>query len=156
YQVFVFVPRDSDQTLLILSLAVGLPVLFGALWFFWRRKRVTPASPTIKQPQPSPNDAGQNVLAKLINEAKGGNPEAQLQLAGIYDNGRGVPQDHVQAFKWCQQAADQGLPQAQYWLAKKYLNGEGIGVDKKKGCELLRKAAKQGLQQAKDDLLRLC
>lgn len=106
-------------------------------------------------PDPLPNLASQKAIEQLIKQAKSGNPEAQLQLAGLYDNGSEVLQDHALAFTWCQKAADQGLVQAQYWLGKKYLKGVGTAPDKKRAIQYLQMAAEQGLRQAKDDLLRI-
>ena len=37
-----------------------------------------------------------------------GHPMAQRILGSMYDNGRGVPQDYVQAHKWLDVAASQG------------------------------------------------
>ena len=41
---------------------------------------------------------------------------AQCNLGIMYDQGRGVKQDYVQAFKWFSKAAQQGHANAQYNL----------------------------------------
>jgi hypothetical protein len=168
----LFYPLGFIAFILIASTGRGLPSAvfgFAVLVVFWtfafittRPSRTRPSpSPAVEQFQsnlasdPSPNPAPQNAIESLINQAKGGDPEAQLQLAGLYDNGSEVPQDHALAFTWCQKAADQGLAQAQYWLGKKYLKGVGTAPDKKRAIQYLQKAAGQGLRQAKDDLLRI-
>jgi TPR repeat protein len=58
----------------------------------------------------------------LLNEAKQGDVTAQIALADIYEEGRGVPQDLAQAVKWYRKAAEQGNPQAQYWLRRLQLH----------------------------------
>ena len=40
--------------------------------------------------------------------AKQGDPEAQVQLGGMYQDGRGVPRDYVEAARWFHKAAEQG------------------------------------------------
>ena len=44
----------------------------------------------------------------------------------MYHQGRGVPQDFVEAVAWYHQAAEQGLPQALWYLGDMY--SEGLGV----------------------------
>jgi TPR repeat protein len=46
--------------------------------------------------------------------AKQGGAYAQISLGIMYNRGRGVPQDYVEAVKWFRLAADQGLDTAQY------------------------------------------
>ncbi len=46
--------------------------------------------------------------------AEQGDAAAQYNLGIMYSNGRGVPQDHVQAVKWYRKAAEQGVAFAQY------------------------------------------
>ena len=43
--------------------------------------------------------------AAIIASAEQGDATAQYNLALMYDNGRGVPQDYVQAHKWYNLAA---------------------------------------------------
>ena len=45
-------------------------------------------------------------------EADGGNPDAQYALAVMYNNGRGVPRDPLQAGIWLEMAAKGGQPNA--------------------------------------------
>lgn len=52
-------------------------------------------------------------VQKLTSAAAYGNALAQLSLGNLYLSGHGVPQDHKQAFKWIQAAAQQGNAQAQ-------------------------------------------
>ncbi|MEO2195917.1 MAG: tetratricopeptide repeat protein [bacterium] len=47
----------------------------------------------------------------------------------MYANGRGVPQDDVEAVRWYRLAADQGLAGAQRNLGFMYANGRGVPQD---------------------------
>jgi TPR repeat protein len=44
----------------------------------------------------------------------------------MYGEGRGVPQDYVEAARWYRLAAEQGDAQAQYNLGLAYARGEGV------------------------------
>ena len=50
------------------------------------------------------------VLKEWRPVAEQGFREAQFVLGGIYDGGKGVPEDHQKALKWFRKAADQGHP----------------------------------------------
>jgi TPR repeat protein len=52
-------------------------------------------------------------IAQWRKEAKAGDPDAQYNLAYIYENGLGVPKDEAKALELYQQAADQGHSAAQ-------------------------------------------
>ena len=52
-------------------------------------------------------------IAQLQREAQEGDPDAQYELAYIYENGLGVPKNETKALELYQQAADQGHPAAQ-------------------------------------------
>ncbi|TAN71673.1 MAG: hypothetical protein EPN17_00630 [Methylobacter sp.] len=52
-------------------------------------------------------------VAKLQKEAQAGDPDAQYNLAYLYENGLGVPKNEVKALELYQQAADQGHSEAQ-------------------------------------------
>ena len=52
-------------------------------------------------------------IAQLQREAREGDPDAQYELAYLYENGLGVPKDETRALELYQQAADQGHPEAQ-------------------------------------------
>ena len=51
---------------------------------------------------------------------------AQFNLALMYANGEGVPENDAEAFKWYRKAADQGDADAQVNLGLMYANGEGV------------------------------
>ena len=58
--------------------------------------------------------------------AEQGYAKAQNNLALLYANGEGVPQDHAEAVKWYRKAAEQGYSVAQYALG--FMYGKGVGV----------------------------
>ena len=55
--------------------------------------------------------------------AEQGDSDAQSYLAGMYRNGRGVPQDAAEAERWNRLAAENGDPGAQYSLGLWYDSG---------------------------------
>ena len=76
--------------------------------------------------------------------AERGNVAAQFSLGGIFDAGKGVSQDFVQAAFWYRKAAEQGAPLAQLSLGMMYYIGEGMPQDYSMAAAWLRKAADQG------------
>ena len=52
-------------------------------------------------------------IAQLQREAQQGDPDAQYELAYLYENGLGVPKSETRALELYQQAADQEHPAAQ-------------------------------------------
>lgn len=52
-------------------------------------------------------------VTQLQREAQEGDPDAQYELAYLYENGLGVPKNETRALELYQQAADQGHPAAQ-------------------------------------------
>ncbi len=61
--------------------------------------------------------------------AEQGNARAQHNLAGMYGDGQGVPQDDAEAVKWYRLAAEQGYATAQYNLGTMYYEGKGVPQD---------------------------
>lgn len=94
-----------------------------------------------------------NPYMAIIQAAEQGNAKAQLQLAFIYAKGQGIRQDHVQAVKWMQKAAQQGDANGQYHLGQMYSEGyAGLPKDDSQALEWFRKAAEQGHPFAQDNL----
>jgi len=60
--------------------------------------------------------------------AEQGDAEAQYLLGGMYDFGRGVPQDIVEALRWYRHAAEQGIVLAMVYLGSIYF--DGVAVEK--------------------------
>jgi len=84
--------------------------------------------------------------------AEEGDAGAQFNLALMYDDGRGVPQDDAEAVKWYRLAAEQGNARAQYNLGVMYANGEGVPQDYAEAVEWYRMAAEQGHTRAQFNL----
>lgn len=80
--------------------------------------------------------------------AEQGDADAQYQLGILYQQGKGVPKDHEQAFQWFQKAAESGHVKAQYSLATMYENGWGVTADEQYAASWYQKAADQGYPQA--------
>lgn len=84
--------------------------------------------------------------------AEQGSAKAQYNLAIMYYNGYGVPQDLAETAKWYRKAADQGHPAAQYNLGVMYHEGEGVPQDFTEAARWFRKAADQGMADAQYNL----
>jgi TPR repeat protein len=99
--------------------------------------------------------------------AEQGDSNAQYDLARLYYQGKGVPQDYAKAAGWYRKAADQGVPQdyteavgwdrkaadqgyarAQSALGYAYSEGKGVPQDYAQSAPWYRKAAKQGDEYA--------
>ena len=64
-------------------------------------------------------------LDELRELAEQGDAAAQSDLGYVYWQGRGVPQNYIEAVRWFHLAADQGHPDAQYGLGFAYKTGQG-------------------------------
>ncbi|HLW78481.1 MAG TPA: tetratricopeptide repeat protein, partial [Terriglobia bacterium] len=82
-------------------------------------------------------------LQELRPLAEQGNAEAQVLVALMYHQGRGVPRDFVQAEKWYKAAADQGNAQAECQLGSMILKKDTV-----QGLKLLKLSAQQGFTDA--------
>ena len=92
---------------------------------------------------------------KLVQDAKAwraraerGDAKAQYELARLYYQGKGVPQDHKAAADWYRKSADQGNAKAQYGVGFMYYDGKGVPQDYKAAADWYRKAADQGNPKA--------
>ena len=105
-----------------------------------------------KSPQATaPRDpvAERDSLQKRANQ---GDAEAQAELAFIYGQGQGVPQDYAMAIEWYQRAAAQGNAAAQNNLGVIYREGQGVPKDYTKAIEWYQRAAAQGNAEAQNNL----
>lgn len=66
---------------------------------------------------------------EVLPRAQGGDTDYQLELAMMYHDGDGTPQDYGQALNWYAKAAEAGNRMAQFNLGLIYKNGEGIDVN---------------------------
>jgi hypothetical protein len=78
--------------------------------------------------------------------------ETQFHRGGLYETGKGVPQDYAQAVLWYRKAAEQNLAIAQYRLGVLYANGVGVPLDKSQAASWFQKAADQGYVYAQEML----
>jgi len=89
-----------------------------------------------------------NAATLLGEAAKQGHPNAQYNLAVMYQKGDGVDQNDQKALYWYEKAAEAKLPIAQYNLGMIYFAGEIVAKDEQKAKELWEKAADQGFEKA--------
>jgi TPR repeat protein len=87
-------------------------------------------------------------LSLLQRDANAGKPEAQYQLALLYESGDKVDLNPGEAIRWYTSAANKGLKEAQYRLGIAYLHGSGVPQNIIKGKEYLSKAADQNYDLA--------
>lgn len=82
-------------------------------------------------------------IQSLLERARQGDAQAQLDLAKRYEAGDGVDQSDSRAAEWFQVAANKGLAEAQYFLGWMYANGYGVPQDKAKALVWFEQAAAQ-------------
>ena len=68
-------------------------------------------------------------IERLRQAAEQGAAQAQNRLGGMYEHGRGVGKDYVEAVRWYRKAAAQGFAGAQNNLGVMYSRGRGVGKD---------------------------
>ena len=81
-----------------------------------------------------------------------GDASAQFKMALMYDRGKGLPQDYVEAVRWYRKSAEQGFAEAQYNLASMYDSGVGVPQEYAEAVMWYRKAAEQGHANAQNNL----
>ena len=91
-------------------------------------------------------------VGSIRAKAEQGDVEAQVALAEVYLEGRGVPVDYVEAAKWYRKAAEQGDASAQTNLGTMYERGLGVPQDYTESAQWYRKAADQGVSAARFQL----
>ncbi len=91
-------------------------------------------------------------LRKWKPLAEQGHARAQYQLGIMYEYGRGVPQNDVDAVKWYTMAANQDIASAQYKLGIMYDNSWGVTQSNVEAVKWYKKAAMQGHAYAQYDL----
>lgn len=86
---------------------------------------------------------------KLFEQAANKNHvKAQLKLASMYYDGKGVDRNSTLSAFWYQKAAKQGDMVAQFFLAGLYRFGSGVNKDVNKAVHWYHQAAKQGYVDA--------
>ena len=91
-------------------------------------------------------------ITELQAQAEQGVAEAQHDLGLLYQQGRGVPQDHRKAVTWFRKAANQGYAQARFNLAVMYEHGRGVPQDYQEAAKWYHEAADQGDAKAQFNL----
>lgn len=86
----------------------------------------------------------------IHQRATAGDVNAQIALAKMYDEGKGVPQSCTEAFVWWLKAAEQGAGTAQHNVGVAYVSGVGVGRNELKALEWFTKAAEQGHVKAQE------
>lgn len=84
----------------------------------------------------------------MLTAAQTGDALAQFKLSLIYEDGKGVLKDYVEAMKWLRLSAKQGHASAQYTLGMMYYKGKDVSQNCAKAAKWFRRAAKQGLTEA--------
>ena len=81
-----------------------------------------------------------------------GDAAAQFNIGNLFDFGKGVREDNVQAAYWYNKSAEQDNANAQYALGWMYENGEGVKKDLVKALLWYKKAAEQKHSGAQTNL----
>ncbi len=80
------------------------------------------------------------------------NPQGILNVAYLYQSGRGVQADESQAFYWFSRGAAQGDPTALYQVVQAYELGRGVEADAHQAQHFLQQAAAAGSVPAQNRL----
>ena len=91
-------------------------------------------------------------LMLLRSAAAFDDPNAEIAVAEMYENGEGVPQDLHEAVKWYGRTLWREIPEVQFRLGIMCRDGRGTEQNPGKAEELLRAAAKKGHRGAADAL----
>ncbi|WP_146491138.1 tetratricopeptide repeat protein [Vibrio sp. T20] len=89
-------------------------------------------------------------VVQVLDEAYGGQSEAQLALAYRYLSGDGVEQNDEKAARWFETAASAGSPEAQTQLGLMYFSGSGVQVSQAEAVTWIGLAAAQDYDPALD------
>jgi localization factor PodJL len=108
-------------------------------------------------PSPAPRPGGIEKLPAAIGgalraAAAKGDPNAEFEIGQRLADGRGVPQNLVDAADWFERAAKQGLAPAQFRLGGFYEKGFGVKKDLEAARRLYTAAAEAGNAKAMHNL----
>ena len=84
-------------------------------------------------------DTDESRFEDYLNEAKQGDSEAMLKVAGCYYKGKGVKQDYEKAFKYFPKSAETGNPEAMANVGAYYWQGKGVAKDENKAKDYAQK-----------------
>lgn len=96
-----------------------------------------------------------SALAAMQEAAEWGSPLAQLNMGICYANGRGVPKNDREAYKWFLEAAQEGVAEAQYSVGSCLYNGVGVEQNGQEAVRWFTAAARKGCADAQH-YLALC
>ena len=82
-------------------------------------------------------------VGETLKRAQAGDPNAQNELGLLYSEGRGLPQNYLEAKAWFKKAADQGHAGAQVNLGTLYSLGRGAPYSDYMALFWFQKAADQ-------------
>lgn len=94
-------------------------------------------------PSPPPPLIGGPAVSDVLKRAQAGDPNAQNELGLLYSEGRGFPQNYLEAKGWFKKAADQGHADAQVNLGTLYFLGRGAPYSDHMALFWFQKAAEQ-------------
>lgn len=117
-----------------------------ALAFLERKGWLNNAEKTSKQSESALKDIENFEKWKPLAEL--GETWAEYNLGWVYDNGRGVTKDEVEAVRWYRKAAEQGYADAQNNLGVMYEYGTGVTKNDIEAIHWYRKAEGAGNDQA--------
>jgi len=113
-------------TFLALFLLIAAPVtVFAAGDYIWEEK-----------------------FSTALPKAESGDLDAQFELAGMYERGRGTTKDEKLSFEWYKKAAEQKHVKSAYKLGYAYLKGNGTSKDFEEAYRWLKFASDQGYERA--------
>ncbi len=93
-----------------------------------------------------------SAVAWFQKAAQHGYAPAQVNLAVLYINGWGVPQNYETALRWLREAVDQRYPAAYFNLGELYFKGAGVHQDYGEAVRLFRLGAEGGNSYAQTNL----
>src|SRR5215472_14409348 len=88
----------------------------------------------------------------LLERARSGHVQEQLDVARAFQLGIGVDRDLAEAARWFHKAADQGNPEAQCQLGFLYHTGSGVERDDREAFNWFQRAALENYAPAQFDL----
>ena len=97
-------------------------------------------TPPLAPPQPL---IGGPTVSDILKHAQSGDVNAQNELGLLYSEGRGLPQNYLEAKDWFKKAADQGHADAQVNLGTLYSLGRGAPFSDYMALFWFQKAAEQ-------------
>eukprot|EP00729_Bicosta_minor_P013104 gene13104-biopygen14213 len=114
----------------------------------------SPNCPTCRAPFGVSDEERFKRLWKLVHDRSAGRHTlaAQYHLGCMYETGRVVDQDHIEAAKWYRKSAEAGYALAQYNLGVMYRNGKGVEQDHVEAVKWFRKSAMAGLADGQYNL----